>query len=88
MGAFLDWFFRRGHTRVMPLEPSNEREYTTQEAADILGKSIWAVIAAIKRGTLKARKFGKQWAIKESDLAKMPKRKAGRPKKGIDKIVK
>lgn len=79
---------RLWHTSVMPLEPSDERLYTSQEAADYLNLTVWAVIALIKRKTLPAKKFGRSWAIRESDLKAMPKRKAGRPKKGIDKIVK
>jgi excisionase family DNA binding protein len=37
--------------------------FTTQQAADQLGISRQGIIKAIKRGTLKARKVGRDWQI-------------------------
>ena len=37
--------------------------YTTQQAANQLGIGRQAILKAIKRGTLKARKVGRDWQI-------------------------
>lgn len=54
---------------------------TTQQAADKLGVSRTWVIKLIARGDLPAAKHGRDWQIAEVDLAHMPRRKSGRPRK-------
>lgn len=55
------------------------RKITTQEAADMLGVSIRAVQALIKRGTLKAERFGQVWQLDEDDVQEMiDRRRKGR----------
>lgn len=58
---------------------------STTEAAERTGKTRWAIIALIKRGTLPAEKFAGVWMIREKDLELLPKRKAGRPKTRLTK---
>jgi len=54
---------------------------TTNMAAERLSVSRRRVIALIENGRLPAEKFGRDYVIKESDLALVAERKAGRPKK-------
>lgn len=54
---------------------------TTPEVAQRLGLSIRRVQALIKAGRLPSQQFGRDHVIKESDLALVSDRKAGRPKK-------
>lgn len=53
---------------------------TTIEAADKLGVSSRRVRAMIQARQLPAEKKGRDYLIKESDLAKVKERKAGRPR--------
>lgn len=52
---------------------------TTTEAAAALGVSVRRVRALVKAGRLPAVKFGRDWLIKQSDLAAIQDRKPGRP---------
>ena len=45
-----------------------EKEYTTQEVAEILRVHRLSVIRRIEKGKLRARKEGSIWRISESDL--------------------
>jgi excisionase family DNA binding protein len=54
---------------------------TTNMAAERLTVSRRRIIALIESGRLPAEKFGRDYVIKESDLALVAERKAGRPKK-------
>ena len=58
---------------------------TTTQAAERLGITRHAVIALIRRGSLKAEKFGPTWIIKEKDLESVRNRKVGRPRKHLTK---
>lgn len=54
---------------------------TTKEVSEKLGVTMPRVHALIQAGRLPAEKFGRDYVIKESDLALVAERKAGRPKK-------
>jgi len=45
-----------------------EKQYTTQEVAEILRVHRLSVIRRIEKGKLRARKEGNEWRIRESDL--------------------
>jgi len=45
-----------------------EKQYTTQEVAEILRVHRLSVIRRIEKGKLRARKEGKDWRISASDL--------------------
>jgi excisionase family DNA binding protein len=47
---------------------TQEHELTAQEVADRLGVNWLTVIRRIQSGKLRARKEGKEWRIRESDL--------------------
>jgi excisionase family DNA binding protein len=53
----------------------------TKEASERLGISQQRVQALIKSGQLPAEKVGRDWLIKDDDLALVSERKAGRPRK-------
>src|SRR5215831_10999710 len=64
---------------------------TTEEAAARLGVTKRRVQAMIRSGRLLAEKMGRDWFIKEEDLALVADRKPGRPpaaKKGAKKVKK
>ena len=52
---------------------------TTKEAADRLGVTPVRVCAMIAAGRLPAKRFGRAYMIKESDLKLVAYRKPGRP---------
>lgn len=54
---------------------------TTREAADRLGVSVGRIHQFIRDERLPAEKKGRDYLIKESDLAKVKNRKPGRPSK-------
>lgn len=54
---------------------------TTSEAAERLGVSPIRVRVLIRQGRLPAQKKGRDYLIKEADLALVAERKVGRPKK-------
>ena len=54
---------------------------TTNEVAERLGVSLPRVHALIRDGRLPAEKMGRDYFIKESDLALVADRKTGRPPK-------
>ena len=54
---------------------------TTPEAAARLGVTPRRVLALIKAGRLPSKQFGRDHIVKESDLALVAERKAGRPPK-------
>lgn len=56
----------------------------TREVADRLGVTIKRVQAMIRDGRLPAQKIGRDYVIKESDLALVADRKPGRPKKEVE----
>lgn len=58
-----------------------ETTLTTQEAANRLGVTAIRVRQMIAAGRLPAQKFGRDYAIKESDLKLVEGRKVGRPPK-------
>ena len=60
---------------------TNERMLTTPEVAKRLGISTQRVLALIEAGRLPSQQFGRDHVIKESDLALVAERKAGRPPK-------
>lgn len=64
-----------------------ENRVTVKEAAGILGVSPRRVHALIEGGRLPVERFGNVFAIKESDLALVAERKAGRPKKEVAPIA-
>ena len=53
----------------------------TKEAAKLLGVNDSRVRQLILAGRLPAQKVGRDWIIRERDLAKVADRKPGRPKK-------
>ena len=53
---------------------------TVTEAGERLGVSRRRVQALITAGRLPAEKFGRDWVIRESDLAAVADRKTGAPK--------
>jgi len=74
------------HRRETVYDQTMPRGYlTTTQAAEILGITRHAVIALIRRGSLKAEKFGISWIIKEKDLESVRNRKVGRPRKHLTK---
>ena len=54
---------------------------TTQEAAKRLGITVRRVQALIRSEHLPAKKLGRDYLIREEDLALVANRKPGRPKK-------
>lgn len=57
-------------------------ELTTKEAAENLGVSVRQIQTLISRNRLPARKFGRDWIIREEDLELVRHRPiTGRPKK-------
>lgn len=79
----LGTFFHLGESQYSKRMP---RGYvTTTQAAERLGITRHAVIALIKRGSLKAEKFGKSWIIRVKDLESVRNRKVGRPRKALTK---
>jgi excisionase family DNA binding protein len=74
----------RGYTTpTMPIEPTEERQYTVSEVSEMLGLSRQRVHILIKTGRLKAHRFGPVWMIEESAIAAIgpETRKVGRPAK-------
>jgi excisionase family DNA binding protein len=59
----------------------NMKLLTTQEAAERLDVTVRRVQAMIRDRRLPAEKMGRDWFIKEEDLALVADRKVGRPKK-------
>ena len=53
----------------------------TKEASKLLGVNGQRVRALIAAGRLPAQKVGRDWVIRERDLAKVADRKPGRPRK-------
>ena len=61
----------------------------TKAAAEILGVNDSRVRQLILSGRLPAQKVGRDWIIRERDLAKVADRKPGRPrKKDKGKLIK
>ncbi len=56
---------------------------SVMEAAEKLGVSRWRVNQFINEGRLPAKKIGRSYVIKESDLEKLQERKVGRPLKNV-----
>jgi len=54
---------------------------SVKEASEILGVSRWRINQFINEGRLPAKKIGRSYVIKESDLELVRERKVGRPKK-------
>lgn len=54
---------------------------TTHQAAERLGVTVSRVRQLVLAGRLPAEKFGRDLAIKESDLKRVQDRKPGRPPK-------
>ena len=52
---------------------------TTNEAAERLGVTVQRIHALIRSGRLPAERLGRDYVIKEEDLALVAERKAGRP---------
>lgn len=59
----------------------NDQPLTVKQAAERLGITVNRVQAMCRKGRLPARKFGREWMIKASDLKIVENRKAGRPRK-------
>lgn len=57
---------------------------TTRDAAERLGITVQRVHALIREDRLPAQKLGRDYLIKESDLALVAERKPGRPPKEKD----
>jgi excisionase family DNA binding protein len=55
-------------TNIKPLFVSKNGFFSTTEAAKILGISRIAVFNRVKRGSLKAIRIGKNWAIPKEEL--------------------
>ena len=53
----------------------------TKEASKQLNVNVQRVRQLIAAGRLPAQKIGRDWVIREKDLAKVAHRKHGRPKK-------
>lgn len=64
----------------------SEKTLSTEEAAKILGITPRRVLALIKAGRLPAEKWARDWRIAASDLARVERRKVGRPRKGEDHV--
>ena len=58
---------------------------TTKETAEKLNVSVRRVQAMITDGSLPAEKLGRDYVVKESDLALVKDRKPGRPAKKTSK---
>lgn len=58
-----------------------DRLLTTLEVAERLGVHRTRINVLIQEGRLPATRYGKSFLVKESDLALVAERKAGRPKK-------
>ena len=54
---------------------------TSKEASEELGVSVRRVVALINAGKLPAKKLGRDWVIRRSDLEFVRVRKPGRPPK-------
>ncbi len=65
----------------------NKEFLTTPEVAEQLGVSIRRVQQFINDGRLPSQQFGREHLIKESDLALVSERKAGRPKKVVELVA-
>lgn len=50
----------------------------TREAAEILGISTRAVVALIKRGTLSAKRLGREWLVDKRSIQAYKKKKRER----------
>lgn len=59
-----------------------DRLLTTTEAAKRLGISPRRVLALIYDKRLPAQQWGRDWLIREADLAQVERRPVGRPRKG------
>ena len=59
----------------------SDKTLTTPEAAERLNVSAERVRQLIKAGRLPAQQFGRDYLIREADLALVADRKPGRPKK-------
>lgn len=58
----------------------SEDDYVLSDTAiRELGMSQWAVLKAMQRGTLPAKKIGRQWFIRRSDLQAFKERRQGKP---------
>ena len=64
-----------------------ENLLTTKEVAARLGVTLPRVHALMKANRLPAEKHGRDFVIKESDLALVSDRKAGRPKKAVEPVA-
>jgi excisionase family DNA binding protein len=53
---------------------------STKQAAELLGIPRRTVQDLIKRGEIRAVKFGRDWQIRAKDLTDFTPRKVGRPK--------
>lgn len=60
---------------------------TTPQVAELLGVTVRRVQALISAGRLPSQQFGRDHLIKESDLALVAERKAGRPKKEAEATI-
>lgn len=54
---------------------------TTADAAAKLGVSVRRVRAMIRDGRLPAKKIGRDWLVRQTDLAQVRDRRPGRPPK-------
>ncbi len=60
---------------------NSETEYlTTQQVAVLTGKHRVTIRRLAKEGDIPAERFGRDWLILASDIAKIPTRDPGRPK--------
>ena len=57
---------------------------TTKDAADRLGVTVQRVHALIKDERLPAQRLGRDYVIREEDLALVAERPTGRPKKAAE----
>lgn len=60
--------------------PMLEGHLTTKEAAIRLGMKEQAIRDLIKRGRIKAKRFGSAWAIPEDEIDNFKPGKPGRPR--------
>lgn len=67
-------------------EARGELELTTEGAGVVLGVSAARVRQFIRDGRLRARRFGRDWMIGRSEVARFssePRERTGRPKKSL-----